>query len=440
MRGFPLGGGGERRAGARLAGPGLWRPCAAACAVLGLLVPAPAAAAASSAPPQMHGRSAAVLDEQNGAILWSDNGHLRLPMASTTKMMTALVACQMLNDRVDTVMVVPPDVKQAYGELLYLRPGDQYTFLQLLEGMLLPSANDAAIAVAVNAAGSEQRFVEAMNQEAESLGLADTHFANPDGLEDPDHYSSAVDLAKLGQAAMRDPVIRSVVRMPNATIPWPDRGATRVVGNINALLAYFPGATGIKTGYTSQAQNVVVGSASRGGASVVAVVMGEPAATLWHDEEHLLQYGLGLAAAQGPGATSDSSPAVAQTSGPLRVGPALVAPELMQGVDGPAGAAGRPPHGNSAAAPQISSVVLPAVPVPSTGSGPQPAHAELAPPTTVDRAPAPGALRANPRDVAFAGILALAAFASGLWRRRGVTSARAPWRVRPRRPETWMAP
>ncbi len=439
MRGLPVGGGGGLLAGRRLSRPGMWRACAATCAMLAVLVPAATAAAAPGAPPQMHGRSAAVLDERDGALLWADNGHLRLPMASTTKMMTALVACQLLDDRVDTPMVIPPDVKQAYGELLYLRPGDRYTFLQLLEGMLLPSANDAAIAVAVNAAGSQQRFVEAMNEQAYSLGLNDTHFANPDGLEDPDHYSSAVDLAKLGAAAMRDPVIQSIVRMPNATIPWPDHGSTRVIGNINALLAYFPGATGIKTGYTSQAQNVIVGSASRGGESVVAVVMGEPAATLWHDEEHLLQYGLDLAAMQATGPGGGSAGSIPQPAGPARVGPALVAPDLMQGMDVPAASTGSAGHVTAGGAARISSVVLPAIPPPAPGPGAPPERPASAP-MAAEGAPVPGALRVHPREVAFGGILALAALGTGLLWRRGVTAERLRWRVRTRRPETWMAP
>jgi D-alanyl-D-alanine carboxypeptidase len=266
----------------------------------------------AAAPPVLHGRSASVLDMSSGAILWAENGRLRLPMASTTKLMTALVALGLTGDRTDLTMVVPPEVRQAYGELLYLRPGDQYTFLELLEGMLLPSANDAAIAIAVDSAGSLPRFVSLMNAKAQALGLADTHFANPDGLEDPDHYSSADDLAVLGMAAMEDPVIRSIVRMPSATIPWPDHGGTRVVSNINALLAYYPGATGIKTGYTSEALNVVVGSATRDGQSVVAVVMGEPPGPLWRDEENLLSYGLALAAQRN--AATGASPAVAPES------------------------------------------------------------------------------------------------------------------------------
>jgi D-alanyl-D-alanine carboxypeptidase (penicillin-binding protein 5/6) len=298
------GGGGPRRR-RPVRGPAGRAPLlAAVLAVLGGMPVAAGAVPPAPLPPDLHARSAAVLDLRDGAVLWALRGRLRLPMASTTKMMTALVALDLLHDRVDVPMVVPPEVREAYGETLGLRPGEQYTFLQLLEGMLLPSANDAAIAIAVNAAGSERRFVELMNARARALGLVDTHFANPDGLEDPDHYSSAIDLARLGQAALQDPVIRRIVVLRSAALPRPDGPGTLVVGNINALIGRFPGATGIKTGYTSEARNVVVGSAEQGGQAVVAVVMGEPAGTLWSDEEQLLRFGLALAAARAAPETS----------------------------------------------------------------------------------------------------------------------------------------
>lgn len=443
MRGLPVwmfAGFSPRRAVARV---GLRRACTVLGALLGILVPAAAVAAAPGAPPEVRGRSAAVLDVRDGAVLWSENGRLRLPMASTTKMMTALVACRLLNDNANAPMVVPPDVQQAYGELLYLRPGDRYTFLQLLEGMLLPSANDAAIAIAVNAAGSQQRFVEAMNSEAQALGLTDTHFANPDGLEDPDHYSSAIDLARLGQAALRDPMIENVVRLPSATIPWPDHGGTRVVGNINALLAYFPGATGIKTGYTSQAQNVVVGSATRDGQSVIAVVMGEPAGSLWRDDEDVLRYGLTLAAARAPTANVDAAGPKPAPVAPVRVVPATAAPDLHQDIGSGSSLVGASHGGGPSiggASGGIAAVVLPAVPVVGADSRPGAPGAAL--PRDPASATGPGgsdALPPHPRDVALGGVLALIALAGGLVWRRGAAVPRSSWRGR-RQPETWMAP
>jgi D-alanyl-D-alanine carboxypeptidase len=255
------------------------------------------AAAQLPPPPVISGRAAAVLNGATGAVLWSYHGHLRLPMASTTKMMTALVALGLTHDRTGQTMVVPPQVLRTYGQTLNLQPGDRYTFLQLLEGMLLFSANDAAMAIAVDTAGSEHAFVQLMNRRARQLGLFDTHFANPDGLDNPDHFSSAIDLARLGVAALQNPVIRRIVQMRDAVIPAPQGHGWRMVDNIDSLLLNYPGATGIKTGYTSEALNVVVGSATRGNHSVVGVVTGEPAADLWQDAAAVLNYGFALEAA-----------------------------------------------------------------------------------------------------------------------------------------------
>ncbi len=282
-----------------------WRPrrpwvVPVLCGAL-LAVAAPGAAAAAPGPvaPVLHATSAAVLDMRDGRILWQYNGRQRHPMASTTKLMTALVSLALEHQHTGVPMVVPPQVKQAYGEVLFLRPGDHYTYLQLLEGMLLPSANDAAIAVAVDSAGSQRRFVALMNRAAVAYGLPDTHYANPNGLDAPDHFSSADDLARLGWIAMHNPIIRHLVSLRSATIPSPLHGS-ELIGNINALLSSFPGATGIKTGYTSQAMNVIVGSATVHGRSVIAVLMGEPAAPFWRDESRLLRFGLALEAARGP--------------------------------------------------------------------------------------------------------------------------------------------
>lgn len=331
-----------------------WGPAVLALALGGaVLGPTPLAAAATPAPPVLHARSAAILNMSNGALLWSENGRLRLPMASTTKLMTALVALQLLHDRTNVRMTVPPQVNQAYGELLYLQPGETYTFQQLLEGMLLPSANDAAIAVAVDSAGSLSRFVALMNQEARTLGLVDTHFANPDGLNDPDHYSSADDLARLGMVAMGNPIIRSIVEKPVATIPAPGKpGTTEVIGNIDALLSLYPGATGIKTGYTSEAMNVIVGSAQHGSESVIAVLMGEPKATFWSDEENLLNYGFQLlAAGAGPQVAGPAGAPGARAAVLIPAVPGLPAGGSAQAV-APANAASVvvPPAGGGASA------------------------------------------------------------------------------------------
>jgi D-alanyl-D-alanine carboxypeptidase (penicillin-binding protein 5/6) len=264
-----------------------------------LSLPAVAAGGDASAatPPVLHGKAAVVYDASTGRFLYSRNGDQELPMASLTKMMTALVALRDWHDDTSRRMVVPPDVTKTYGEVIYLQPGEVYTFRDLLLALLLESANDAAVTIAVNVAGSQAAFVDEMNEEAGLLGLTETHFANVHGLDAPDHFSSAHDLALLGAAAMTDPVFREIVGLPHATIPWPAKGSTRDLYNINRLITGFPGADGIKTGYTTDALNCVVGSANRGGHEVIAVVMGEGPYWVWRDESALLSYGLQAAQA-----------------------------------------------------------------------------------------------------------------------------------------------
>jgi D-alanyl-D-alanine carboxypeptidase (penicillin-binding protein 5/6) len=271
------------------------RRTAAGVVALLLLAGGPGAWAATPAPPVLHARAAAVYDATAGRFLWMLNGDRELPMASLTKMMTALVALRDLHEDTATVMTVPPEVKRVYGEVIYLTPGETYTFGELLDALLLESANDAAVTIAVNAAGSEQAFVAQMNDAAAALGLSETHFVNAHGLDAPGHYSSAHDLALLGAAAMQDPVFRAVVGTRRATIPWPEKNSVRTLTNQNLLLAGFPGANGIKTGYTSEALNCVVGSAEADGREMIAVVMGEPRTWEWRDESDLLRYGLDTA-------------------------------------------------------------------------------------------------------------------------------------------------
>ncbi len=303
---------------------------------------------------------------RDGKVLWSQNGHLRLPMASTTKLMTALVALRLEHDRLNTPMTVPPQVSQAYGELLYLRAGDQYTFGQLLEGMLLPSANDAAIAIAVDAAGSQTAFVHLMNQTAAAYGLVDTHYANPDGLDAPDHYSSADDLARLGWIAMNNPIIRQTVDKTSATIPWPRHTPnTRLIGNINSLLTSYPGANGVKTGYTSEALNVVVGSAVVDGEPVIAVLMGEPKSTFWTDEYRLLNYAGTLAAARGQVATV---PPPSAAAAPVPTVPRLTSP----------GAPAAFPEGSATSAPTTVGATLQATLLPDPAAAHTTAHQGVA--------------------------------------------------------------
>lgn len=215
-----------------------------------------------------------------------------LSIASTTKLMTAYVARRELG--LSKVVVAPDYVPISSAEsLLGLVPGERIEVRDLLYGLLLASGNDAANALAVASAGSVEKFVAEMNRAAAKLGLEDTHYANPIGLDDPGNYSSARDLVDLTAVLRRDRVFREIFDSPSATL---DSGAeTRTVENRNQLVLTTPFVNGVKTGYTIDAGNVLVSSGKRGGQELIAAVLGE-ATESGRDADSLalLEYGFSL--------------------------------------------------------------------------------------------------------------------------------------------------
>ena len=260
--------------------------------VLLAAIPAPAAAQRPADPPPAVGSAAAiVVDGRNGDVMFSRNADARRAIASTTKLMTALLALE--RARPNEVVTAPPYNALPVESQIGLRAGERMTVEDLLEALLLESANDAAVALAEGLSGSRGAFVREMNERAAELGLEDTSYANPIGLDDPANYSTARDLADLSRILMRRPRFRRIVDMPVAEL---DSGARRrVVDNRNLLIARYPWVTGIKTGHTIQAGDVLVGSArGRGGARVISVVLGEPSeAARDKDTLALLRWGLG---------------------------------------------------------------------------------------------------------------------------------------------------
>jgi D-alanyl-D-alanine carboxypeptidase (penicillin-binding protein 5/6) len=240
------------------------RPLVAVAAALALATPALAAV------PQVHARAYLVEDGATGQVLAEYREQARVPIASLTKLMTVLLTVEQTKPS-DLVTVAPGAA--AVGESsIDLRPRERLTVRELLEGALIQSANDAADALAYYVAkGSEARFVAMMNSRARQLGLTDTHYARPDGLDAPGHVSSARDVTKLARLLMRRPIVRSIVRMQRATI-----AGGRVLHTWNDLLATFPGVFGVKTGHTSAAGWNEVASVDRGGAVVYATILGSP--------------------------------------------------------------------------------------------------------------------------------------------------------------------
>ena len=252
----------------------------------------PTAAAAQSQPaPSLERPAAAILvDARDGAVMLQKNADQRRAMASATKLMTALLALE--RARPADVFTAPRYDALAVESKINLRAGERMRLDDLLEALLLESANDAAVTLAEGVAGSRPAFVGEMNERARALGLDGTSYANPIGLDDPSNYSTARDLASLTRRLMRDERFAAVVDMPSAVL---ESGARRrVVGNRNRLVARYPFVAGVKTGHTREAGYVLVGAATASsGAKVISVVLGEPGeAARDADTLALLRYGL----------------------------------------------------------------------------------------------------------------------------------------------------
>ncbi len=254
-----------------------------------LISPATAAQQQAAIPPQVSGKAALLMDSKSGEILYTYNADVQLPPASTTKILTGIIAIERtkLTDIVtggkNPTLVIP----SAIG----LHEGETITMENLLYSLFVKSANDAAVAVAEHISGSVPAFSELMNNKARELGAVNSNFVNPHGLPDPDHYSTAYDLAVIARYAMRNPLFREFVSTKVKVIPRKDDSDVKWLQNSNKLLWRYEEATGIKTGYTSEAKNCLVASAARGNQEMIAVVLGEPGSVVWTDAENLLEYG-----------------------------------------------------------------------------------------------------------------------------------------------------
>ncbi len=235
----------------------------------------PAGASAVSA------RKAVLLDAQTGRVLFSRCPDDRSLIASTTKIMTALVVCEQCNvlDRVR----IPKEAVGIEGSSIYLKEGEVLTVQELLYGMMLHSGNDAATALAIYCGGTVEGFAELMNDKARKLGLKNSHFVNPHGLDAPEHYSTAMDLALLAAAAMDNPIFVRTVSAKTVTI------GNRPLRNHNKLLWQVEGADGVKTGFTKAAGRILVSSANRQGRRLVCVTIDD--GNDWADHKKLLHEG-----------------------------------------------------------------------------------------------------------------------------------------------------
>ena len=238
-----------------------------------VLLPLPTAAVSA--------KRAYVLDAVSGRVLYEKNSQERSLIASTTKIMTALIVCEQCNvlDR----MRIPKEAVGIEGSSMYLQEGEVLTLQELLYGLMLSSGNDAAVALAIYCGGTVEGFAELMNDKARNLGLRNTHFENPNGLDSPGHYSTARDLAVLAAYAMENPIFRKTVSAKSLMM------GQRYLTNHNKLLWRVEGADGVKTGYTRAAGRILVSSALRNDRRLVAVTIDDP--DDWNDHAALLEDG-----------------------------------------------------------------------------------------------------------------------------------------------------
>jgi D-alanyl-D-alanine carboxypeptidase (penicillin-binding protein 5/6) len=291
-------------------------------------------------------RSAMLLDAQNGNVLYEKNPDALEYPASATKILTALIVIEAGDlDKMVTVELADTKVEPS---ALYIKPGETYPRRHLLYALLLKSANDVAMCLARDNAGSIEAFAERMTQRAHALGADSSHFKNPHGLHDPHHYTTARDLARIGLEAMKNSLFREIVATPEVWLRKADEWI--LFRNHNRLLGRMAECIGVKTGYTRPAQQVLVSAAAKSGKEVISVVLHTNKPGIWDDSKLLLEHGLTkLTAPPPPPAEAAPAPAPAPA---------------------PASPTASPPAPSS---PQTPAAATPPAPAPATPAGtPQP--------------------------------------------------------------------
>ena len=252
-----------------------------ACGALALLLTAALLCAPCAASPAISAEKAVLLDALTGRVLYEKDADSRALIASTTKIMTALLVCETCD--LGARVRIPAEATGIEGSSLYLQPGEVLTVQELLYGMMLHSGNDAAVALAIHCGGSVPEFVERMNVRAAELELSDTHYANPNGLDSEENYSTARDLARLSAFALQNPAFYRTVSCKTI------RAGGRELRNHNRLLFRYDGAIGVKTGYTKAAGRILVSAAERQGRRLICVTIHAP--DDWNDHTALLDFG-----------------------------------------------------------------------------------------------------------------------------------------------------
>jgi len=243
---------------------------------------------ASGLAPIISAEGAILIDAEDGSVIYEKNADKKLYPASTTKIMTALIALETLEEidgDLSSETIIPADAVGTEGSSVYLKEGEIVTVEELLYGTMLRSGNDAATALAICLGGTEKNFIQKMNEKAHELGCKSTNFANPTGLFDENHYTTARELANISREAMKNEKFRKIV----AVSSWESTGSGRNFTNKNKTIYEYSGATGIKIGYTKKSGRTLVASAKKEGVELIAVVLND--SNWFEDAYSMLDYG-----------------------------------------------------------------------------------------------------------------------------------------------------
>lgn len=247
------------------------------------------AATATIPAPIYHGEAMVLIHADDNQVLLSHNATKRLNPASTTKVVTLLTTILRKGTQLDTLATITPYAVSMEPSVLGVRVGDQVPLIDVAEGMMVSSGNDAAVVLAQNVSGSLPAFAQAMNETAKLAGATDSHFVNPHGLTAAGHYTTALDLAHIAAYGMRIPMFRDLVADEYFTMPYQNRAPETVHTTNHFIRSHYPGANGLKTGYTEAAGECLIASATRGGQTLIVVLLNND--FRWVDAPKLLDYG-----------------------------------------------------------------------------------------------------------------------------------------------------
>lgn len=251
-------------------------------------------------------KAAVIIEASTGAVIWGKCEQKKLPMASTTKIMSTILTLE--SGDLDTEFTVDSEAVRTEGSSMGLREGDIVSKRDLCIGMLLPSGNDAANCAAVKVGGSMEHFAEMMNAKASVLGMTSTHFVTPSGLHDDEHYSTAADMALLASYALKNPDFREICSSKSMKLTFGDPPFDRWLTNTNKLLSRYDGCIGIKTGFTDEAGRCLVSAAEKNGITLICVTLNAP--DDWNDHAKLLDYGFSVTESEDMGTKRYSCTAV----------------------------------------------------------------------------------------------------------------------------------